>query len=114
MPAIRLEAEQQAIQSGGVAISDVFFGPVSKRFLVSAIMPVMRNGIAEYAVSIGYRSRDFPRYSKMRALGADRLAVVVDRSNTIVARSEKNEVVCRNEGSARIRGSHFVRNRRRC
>jgi two-component system sensor histidine kinase UhpB len=91
MPAVRLEAEQQAIQSGGVAISDVFFGPVSKRFLVSAIMPVMRNGIAEYVVSVDIPIQRFSNILENASPGADHVAVVVDRSNTIVARSEKSE-----------------------
>jgi two-component system sensor histidine kinase UhpB len=91
MPAVRLEAEQQAIHSGGVAISDVFFAPVSKQFLVSAIMPVMRNGIAEYAVSVGIPIKRFSNILENASPGADHVAVVVDRSNTIVARSEKSE-----------------------
>ncbi len=91
MPAVRLEAEQQAIQSGGVAISDVFFAPVSKQFLVSAIMPVMRNGIAEYVVSIDIPIKRFSNILENAPPGADHVAVVADRSNTIVARSEKSD-----------------------
>ena len=90
-PAIQREAEQEAIRTGKPVISDVFFGPINKHFLVSATMPVMRNGIAEYLVSIGIPAKTFSEILESASLGDRRLAVVVDRSNTIVARSEKNE-----------------------
>jgi two-component system sensor histidine kinase UhpB len=91
VPAIHLEAEQQAIRTGKAVISDVFFGPVGKQFLVSAIMPVMRNGIAEYLVSISLPAQKFSEILESASLGDGRLAIAVDRSNTIVARSEKSE-----------------------
>jgi hypothetical protein len=89
MPAIHLEAEQQAIRTGNVVISDVFFSPVSKRFLVSMIMPVIRDGIAEYLLSISTPIQRFSEILESASLGDGRLAIVVDRSNTLVARSEK-------------------------
>lgn len=92
MSAVRLEAEQQAIQTGKTVISDVFFGPVSQRLLVSAIMPVMRNGTAEYVLSIGIPIRKFSEILENAPPGEGRLAVVLDRSNTVVARSEKSEL----------------------
>ena len=92
MPAVRLEAEQQAIQTGKTVISDVFFGPVSQRLLVSAIMPVMRNGTAESVLSIGIPIRKFSEILENAPPGEGRLAVVLDRSNTVVARSEKSEL----------------------
>jgi two-component system, NarL family, sensor histidine kinase UhpB len=92
LPRIRREAEQRAVQTGNVAISDVYFGPNSKRFLVATIMPVIRNGIAEYVLSIGIPSRTFSEMLQNAALGEDRIAAIVDSSNTIVARSEKTEL----------------------
>jgi len=92
MPAVRLEAELQAIQTGKTVISDVFFGPVSQRLLVSAIMPVMRNSTAEYVLSIGIPIRKFSEILENAPPGEGRLAVVLDRSNTVVARSEKSEL----------------------
>src|SRR5450759_3827441 len=92
MPAVRLEAEQQAIQTGKTVISDVFFGPVGQRLLVSAIMPVMRNGTAEYVLSIGIPIRTFSEILENAPPGEGRLAVVLDRSKTVVARTEKSEL----------------------
>ena len=92
LPKIRREAEQRAIQTGNAVISDVYFGPNSKRYLVATIMPVMRNGTGEYVLSIGIPTHTFSEMLQNAALGEDRLAVIVDGSNTIVARSEKNEL----------------------
>ena len=55
-------------------------------------MPVMRNGTAEYLLSIGIPIHTFSEMLQNATLGEDRVAVIVDRSNTIVARSEKNEL----------------------
>jgi PAS domain S-box-containing protein len=92
LPKIRREAEQRAIQTGKAVISDVYFGPNSKRYLVATIMPVMRNGTAEYVLSIGIPTHTFSEMLQNAALAEDRIAVIVDRSNTIVARSTKNEL----------------------
>ena len=92
MPAVRLEAERRAIETGKIVISDAFFGPVSKRFLVSAIIPVMQNGIAEYVVSIGIPIKKFSEILENAPPGDGRVSVVVDRSNTVVARSERSEL----------------------
>ena len=92
MPAIRHEAEQQAIETGKVAISNVFFSPISKQLVVSAVMPVVRNGIAEYAVSIAMPIQKFSEILESASLGDGRLAILVDRSNTLIARSEQSEL----------------------
>ncbi len=110
LPKIRREAEQRAVQTGKAVISDVYFGPNSKRFLVATIMPVMRNGTAEYVLSIGIPAHNFSEMLQ-NALGEDRMAVIVDRSNTIVARSEKTELYEGTKILPRIRGSYFRQNR---
>lgn len=92
LPKIRREAEQRAIETGKAVISDVYFGPNSKRLLVATIMPVMQDGTTEYVLSIGIPARTFSEMLQNAALGEDRMAMIVDRSNTIVARSEKNEL----------------------
>jgi two-component system sensor histidine kinase UhpB len=91
IPAIRLEAEQRAIQTGQVAISDVFFGSISQRLMIAAFMPVMRNGIAEYILSVGIPVQRFSAILENAAIGDQRIAVIIDRRNTVIARSEKND-----------------------
>ena len=92
IPPIRLEAEHQAMRSGKVVISDVFYGPISKRLLVSVIMPVMKNGVVEYFLSIGIPIRKFSEILENAPPGEGRVTVVVDHNNTIIARSEKSEL----------------------
>ena len=92
VPEIRREAEQRAIRTGRAAISDVFFGRISKRLLVAVIEPVMRNGTAEYLLSIGIPIHTFSEMLKNAALGEDRVAMIIDRSNSVVARSETSEM----------------------
>jgi two-component system, NarL family, sensor histidine kinase UhpB len=91
MPAARLEAEQHAIKAGKTVISDVFYGPVGQRFLVAAITPVIRNGSTGYVVSIGMPIQRFSDILQTASPGGGRLAVVIDRNNTIVARSENGK-----------------------
>jgi PAS domain S-box-containing protein len=91
MPAVRLEAEQRAIESGKAVVSDVFFGPVSKQYLVAVILPVMRNGICEYVLSIGIPAQKISAILASHAHGTGRVDVIIDRNNNIVARSQNSE-----------------------
>jgi two-component system sensor histidine kinase UhpB len=92
LPPACLEAEQRAIESGKVVISDVFFSPVSERYLVAAVMPVLRNGVAEYVVSLGIPIQKFSDIIDNAPPGPDRVVAVLDRSHHFIARSARNKL----------------------
>jgi PAS domain S-box-containing protein len=91
MPAVRVEAEKRAIESGQIVVSDAFFGPVSQQYLVSVILPVKRNGTVEYVLSIGIPLRKISSILASHPHGPGRVDVILDRRNTVVARSENSE-----------------------
>ena len=92
LPAVHLAAERQAIQTGKIVISDAFFGPISKQYMVSAVTPVMRNGVTAYILSTAIPLRRLSGILENSPPGDGRVSVVVDRSNTVVARSERSEL----------------------
>ena len=92
LPEVHLAAERQAIQTGKIVVSDAFFGPISKRYMVSAVIPVIRNGTSEYVLSTAIPLQRLSAILENAPPGDGRVSVVVDRSNTVVARSEKSEL----------------------
>ncbi|NVN88583.1 MAG: PAS domain S-box protein [Rhodopseudomonas sp.] len=91
MPAVRLAAEQRAIESGQAVVSDVFFGPVSKQYLVAVILPVMRNGVCDYVLSIGIPAAKLSSILASHVHGPGRVDVILDRRNAFVARSGNSD-----------------------
>jgi two-component system, NarL family, sensor histidine kinase UhpB len=112
IPPIRLEAERQAIKTGQVVISDVFYGPISKRLLVSVIKPVTQDSVVRYVLSIGIPIGKFSEILENAPPGEGRVTVVIDHNNTIIARSEKRELFegtkVRSEFAALASGSNGV------
>jgi two-component system, NarL family, sensor histidine kinase UhpB len=90
LPEVYLEAEREAIRSGKTVISDVFFAPISQRYMVSVVTAVMRNGSAEYVLAIGIPIQKIAEILENASPGPNRTAVVMDRSSTVIARSERN------------------------
>ncbi len=93
-----LDAEQQALESGKLVVSDVFRSLITDQLVVAAILPVPRNGPSEYLLGIAIPVAKFARILENAPPGPGRLAAVMDRSNNIVARSEKSELYAGSKG----------------
>jgi PAS domain S-box-containing protein len=88
-PAI-VEAEAEARRTGKPAVSNLFFGPLVKRYTVSVMLPVARGEGLIYVLSIALPAEAIAEALHRSPLDDGWLVTVVDRSRTIVARSERH------------------------
>ena len=70
-----------------------FLRRLLKRFFVSVGLPVMRNGEVAYYLAVGISVDTFADALKNAALPDQWTVTLIDRDNTIVARSEKHSEV---------------------
>jgi PAS domain S-box-containing protein len=90
IPAQAVEAREETIRSGKPVVSSVFFGRVVKKHVVSVGIPVMRNGEAVYYLAVGIPTDTFAQALENAALPDQWVVTLIDRDNTIVARSERH------------------------
>lgn len=74
-------------ETGVAGISDLFIGPVSKRPVVAVGVPVRRGNDVAYSLSASISADLFGELLIQQNLPPDWIAVILDRSGTIVARS---------------------------
>jgi PAS domain S-box-containing protein len=87
----RREAERQVTHSGKPAVSNAFIGPVTKRLVITVVVPVMRDGTAAYLLSVGIPASRFAANLDGLDLGPGGIATILDRNNMIIARSQKHD-----------------------
>jgi hypothetical protein len=85
-----VEARNETIRSGKPVVSSVFFGRTVKRFLVTVGIPVTRNGEAAYYLAVGIPIDTFAQALQNAALLDQWVVTLIDRDNTVVARSERH------------------------
>jgi two-component system, NarL family, sensor histidine kinase UhpB len=85
------EPEQRQLLSGKPAVSDVFFGRLSNQMQIAVTLPVVRDSRVDLVISVGIRLERFADIVKSLDLSADQTAIVIDRTGTIITRTEKNE-----------------------
>jgi PAS domain S-box-containing protein len=90
IPTERRRAELEAVRVGKAVVSDVFRGRLSKQRIVSVILPVMMNGSARYAVSLGIPAARFAQILDDAQVGAGRIAAVVSSDGVFIARSKNH------------------------
>ena len=83
-----MEAFKEAIRTGSPTVSDVFFGPASKKFLVAVGLPVKSSNAASYYLSVGIPVDTFAAALQNAALPDQWVITLIDRDDTIIARSE--------------------------
>lgn len=74
-------------ETGEAAISNLFIGPVSKRPTFAVGVPVRRGGPVLFALSAAMSTERFGKLLSLQNLPPDWVAVILDRSGTIVART---------------------------
>jgi two-component system, NarL family, sensor histidine kinase UhpB len=79
-----------ALQSGKPAVSDVFVATHLKRYLVAVTVPVTRDGATVYFLTMAFDASSFLSIFDRLQVGENQVAMIVDRSGVVVARSQKN------------------------
>ena len=73
--------------SGRIHVTDLFWGPVARRFLIGVFAPVSRDGRVLGAVTSSFPPRRLVDVLRRQPLPDGWAATVIDRNNIIVARS---------------------------
>jgi two-component system, NarL family, sensor histidine kinase UhpB len=86
-----LEGDREAaLRSGKPAVSDVFLASRSKHYLVAVTVPVIRGGETPYFLTMAFDASSFLSIFERLQVGENQVAMIVDRSGVVVARSKKN------------------------
>jgi two-component system, NarL family, sensor histidine kinase UhpB len=93
MPPPRSEQGWQEIRDGKPNVSNVYFGPLIKRPIVAVTVPVVRDGSVHLVLSSGIRLDRFGAILSGLNIRPDQIATVIDRGNSIVARSQKHDEI---------------------
>lgn len=91
IPSQASEAMNEAMRTGRPAISNVFFAPAVNRHMIGVGIPIVQNGAAAYYLSVGIPVDSFAQALQNAALPTQWVVTLVDRDNTIVARSENHD-----------------------
>lgn len=94
VPQQSIDAMKETIRTGTPAVSNLFFGPVAQKFLVSVGIPISRNGMVLYYLAVGIPTDIFADALRNAAVPSQWTVALIDRDNIVIARSERhNEVV---------------------
>lgn len=81
------EQIRPVFETGKPTYSDIFIGPVLKRYRISVDVPVVINNKVVYALAINIYPEHFNTLLNNQGLPRDWVAVVLDKSNKIVGRT---------------------------
>jgi len=82
---------REALETGKPAISNVFFGARSGRSLITVGIPVARGGANAYYLLVAIPLDSFAAALGNAALPGQWTITLIDRNNTIIARSERHD-----------------------
>ena len=91
-PQQALDAMQEAIRTGSSTVSNVFFSPTLNKFVINVGIPVMRQGAVAYFLSVSIPLHTFADSLQGAALPPNWVVSLVDADNTIIARSDRNDL----------------------
>ncbi len=92
IPREAMAAMKAAIQTGGPTVSNVFFSPALKKFIVNVGIPIKHKGATAHFLSVGIPVHTFADLLQGAALPAQWVVSLVDANDTIIARSGRNEL----------------------
>jgi two-component system, NarL family, sensor histidine kinase UhpB len=90
VPVSRSEDELRSLRLGNAAVTNVFFGRRVDRHIVAVTVPVLRDGVLEFGLSVGWPLEKFAEILDSSGIGPDRIATVLDRRGVVVARSAQH------------------------
>jgi PAS domain S-box-containing protein len=85
------EPVKQAIETGKLAVSDMFIALDSRRPTIGIIVPVVRNGKVLYALEMAFHPRVLTQLLLEERLPADWMAGLVDKKGIFIARTREPE-----------------------
>ena len=83
--------EEEALRTGKPVVSNVFFGPVIKQYMIRVVMPVSKEGAPTRLLGIALPLTTFGQILDRLQNDPDRIGAIIDRNHVIVARSEKHD-----------------------
>ena len=89
-PEAERDAEAEMLRTRKPVVSNVFFGPLVKKHVVSVVVPVLKDEQVVYGLAIGIATDNFAKFLEHEQHTPGRLAAIVDRRNVFVARSQKH------------------------
>ncbi len=87
----RSEAEEERLRLGKPVVSDVFFGALLNRYVVSIAVPVFRGGDLQYFLSAGISLKRFSALLGSLDIRSGQIVNVIDRNGTFVTRSSRHD-----------------------
>ena len=90
-PTPRDAFEEELLRAGKVAVSNVFVGKLTGRAVVRITVPVVQDGNVDFLLSVSVPLKTFAEIVGTLKIGTGQIATVIDRRNTIVTRSARND-----------------------
>jgi HAMP domain-containing protein len=81
-----LEAQQQALATGSIVISDVLRSPVAQDWVADIVVPIFKNGQPFRGLAVGIRGREFFPLLSAPDIPKNWLASVIDSQGRFIAR----------------------------
>ncbi len=97
------ELLKRVLQSGEPALSDLYVGPVKGQRIVSIEVPVVRDGVPRYALSLGVDPALISRHLSQQELPPDWVVGIFDRNAKFIARSPHGERFAGRDAVAELR-----------
>ena len=90
VPSPRYQAEEEARHSRKPVVSNLFFGPLTNRYVATVIVPVGVNGSISYFLAVGIPSDRFLEIVRQVHPDPNYIVTVIDRGGAFVARTERH------------------------
>ena len=84
-------AGEELLRSEKPVVSDVFFGPLIKQYVVAVSVPVFRGGDLEFVLAAGVPVKRFAEILTSLDIRSDQTVNIIDKNGIFVARSVKHE-----------------------
>lgn len=98
--------EQQAVRTRQPVVSDLMKEPSRQRWIVTVMVPVLKDEEVTYILSAGIQATQFATVLKLVHLPPERASTVLDRKNIVVARSPQHDRFVGSPTPAGFAGPH--------
>jgi signal transduction histidine kinase len=105
LPSPNLANQRKVIATGRPSISDVFIGPVAKRAVMALGVPVFRGDAPKYTLSVSVFPERLNELLLRQRLPPNWMAVVLDTSGVIAARTQSPERFIGRKGPPELRAA---------
>ena len=95
-----VEPQRLAIETAKAVVSDVFIGAVTRRPLVTVLVPVIIEGRVKYTLAMGFSSENLGKMLLRQNLPAGWIAAIYDRQGVIAARTKAADLFVGKPGAA--------------